>query len=70
MPTAIFTVTCPKSNEVVKQYELEYDTMDGLYDTFVVSRQVWDEYLVTVDTEDSELSSSHTWREEFLSTLV
>lgn len=69
MQTAIFTITCPNSNEAVMKYELEYDTMAELHDNFLESRQVWSEYLVTVDTEDCELSASHTWREEFLMSI-
>lgn len=65
MKTAIFTVTCPNSNGIVKQYELQYSTMAELHDDFLESRQVWSEYMVTVSTGDCELSASQTWREEF-----
>ncbi len=64
MRNAIFTVTCPKSNEVVKQYELEYETLQGLEADFLESRQVWSEYMVTVDADECHLSAPLTWREE------
>lgn len=69
MLTAIFTVTCPKSNKIVRQYNLQYSTMAELEADFLESRQVWSEYMVTVTAEDSKLTALQTWRDEFLMTI-
>ena len=69
MLTAIFTVTCPKSNKIVRQYNLQYATMAELEADFLESRQVWSEYMVTVTADGSELTASQTWRDEFLMSM-
>lgn len=64
--TAIFRVIDPTTNQVIKQYELQYADAKSLNADYQEARQVWSEYLVEADTESFTMSSSHTFREEFL----
>ena len=50
--------------QVINQYEMEYISNKDLNDMFQVSRQVWDEYMVEVETEWGVMSHSHTYAEE------
>ena len=50
--------------EVINQYEMEYNSAKDLNDMFHVSRQVWGEYMVEVETEWGVMSYSHTYAEE------
>lgn len=50
--------------QVINQYEVEYISNKDLNDMFHASRQVWDEYMVEVETEWGVMSYSHTYAEE------
>lgn len=50
--------------EVIRSYELEYTTTKGLNNLFHEARQVWDEYMVEVETEWGVMSYSHTYADE------
>lgn len=67
--TATFRVIDPKTNQVIKQYELQYADAKTLNADYQEARQVWSEYHVEAETEGFVMSSSHTFREEFLSKL-
>lgn len=54
------------SREIVKEYTLPFENPKQLHADYQEARQVWSEYHVVCETEAFELSSSHTFREEFL----
>lgn len=64
--TAIFRVIDPKTDQVIKTYELQYADAKTLNADYQEARQVWSEYLVEADTEEFTMSSSHTFRDQFL----
>jgi len=66
MQTATFRVFNPQTNELIKQYQIEYADAKSLNADYQEARQVWSEYQVEADTELFTLSSSHTFREQFL----
>lgn len=66
MQQATFRVIDPKTSELIKQYQLEYADAKSLNADYQEARQVWSEYQVEVETKAFILSSSHTFREQFL----
>lgn len=70
MQTAIFTVTDPtQDNFQVTQYKLDYTSVSELKALFKEAREVWSEFIVTVDGPDNfKLSAPITWHEEFMMT--
>jgi hypothetical protein len=58
--------TTPNHPKVIKQYEIEYTDADDLMTHYEAARKVWDEYFVEADTQYMVMTSSHTYKEEFL----
>lgn len=63
--TATFKITT-KNGKQVKSYEMEFSSYKDLNCLFQEARQVWDEFMVSVEADAVELSASHTWKEEIL----
>ena len=50
--------------EVIKSYEIEYNSAKELNNLFHEARKVWDEYMVEVEFDLGIMSYSHTYRDE------
>lgn len=55
------------SENILKEYDIEYSSLEELQDLYEQARRVWSEYYVVVDYDSFQMSSSHTYSEEFLS---
>jgi hypothetical protein len=56
---AIFRVL--KGQEIISNYEIEFNQAEELNELFQEARKVWDEYMVEVDTDYMTMSASHTY---------
>ena len=50
--------------EVIKVYKMEFNHVKELNELFQESRKVWAEYMVEVEFDYVNMSSSHTYAEE------
>ena len=58
------------SKELVKEYTLPIESAAQLHADYQEARRVWSEYHVSCETDAFEMSSSHTFSEEFLAGLT
>ncbi len=65
---AIFRVL--KGQEIISNYEIEFNQAEELNELFQEARKVWDEYMVEVDTDYMTMSASHTYADEVRLGLV
>lgn len=65
---AIFRVL--DGQEVIKVYEMDFQSVKELNELFQESRKVWAEYMVEVDTDYMTLAYSHSYAEEVKMGLV
>ncbi len=56
--------------EVIQAFEMEFQQVKELYESFQKARKMWAEYHVVVDTEFTVMSSSHTYAEEVKLTVA
>lgn len=64
--TAYFQIIDPETQDVIREYPVEYIDYKHLHILFNEARQVWDEYQVVVQYESFEMTSSHTYKEQIL----
>jgi 2-succinyl-5-enolpyruvyl-6-hydroxy-3-cyclohexene-1-carboxylate synthase len=60
----------PNTTEPEATYQLEYSSPQELKELYEEARQVWGEYVVEVETDGMIMSSSHTYAEECMASLV
>ena len=70
MDSAIFQIIDPQNESVVKEYNLEYADAKELKQMFDEARQVWDEYLVSVETKSFSMSYSCTYKDQLMQELA
>jgi len=58
--------TTPNHPKVLRQYEIEFSDANDLHNQYQEARKVWHEDFVEVHTEYMIMTSSHTYKEEFL----
>jgi hypothetical protein len=59
------TIT-PNHPTVIRQYEIEFTDANDLHKQYEEARKTWDDFLVEAHTNYIVMSTSYTYKEEFL----
>lgn len=61
---ANFQILDPETGSVFKEYSMEYTDAPHLHSLYQEAREVWYDYVVSVDVDLFRLSHSHTYAQE------